>query len=905
MMNMTKKTRLLTVILLLAAGCSGSGNDEITHYMGLLPGFGTKYTVSGTVSGIVGSGLTLQLNGSDDLNLNSDGSFSFPDGLSNKAVYAVSISQQPNNPCQTCAVTNDSGIINKANVTNVTVTCGTPSYSLGGTLYGLGQGRSITLQTNNGQALTLNSNGPFTFPSLIQDGSVYSVSVQTGPLNQSVTVTSGGGTITHANVNNVEVHCSYEVSLLSYAANASSNMITISSINTATGGLSSAGTVPTGNYPVSLAVAPNNRFLYTANEHDNTVSAYSITPSTGALTSVPGSPFAAGSSPYFVAVDPYSRFVYTVNTVSNNVSAYTINSSTGALTPVAGSPFATGGNPVSMTIDPAGKFAYVANNADNGAVHGNTVSAFSINQTTGALSQISGSPYAVAGPQGIAIDPTGSIAFIVSQSNAKVNTYTINSSTGALTSVGSYGTGSSPMSVAVHPTAGFVYVANFNSANISAFSYASNGVLTPAGASLFSTGSHPSSMAFDPNGKFLHVSSMTGNAYAYSVNQSTGFLTPAPGEHYPIGSSPMSIATVLPGAFTFYVLRYYDNAIDACSLNINTGEVKLVQSVPFPVFGGSGSPPVIEPAGRFLHVSSSGSFGSNYTNVFSIDPSNGALSGIANSPFGSSEDGALAIHPSGKFSYVSGRWSTTKKNFSAYAIDPLTGSLTAMSGTFPQYNLSNEFKFDPTGSFAYITNFQNSQENSIQINAYSVNPLTGALTANVPGSPYTASGYVQSLTMDPAGNFIFMVDAAQFAVRVVSINPTTGALTPVAGSPFAAQYEASNMCIDPTGRFIYVSSYDDFAQCSLTGFLVNTSTGALTPIAGSTHNTGVRPNSLNVDPTGKYLYLMNGGNGSAGTSSVSVYLVNPVTGALTQTAGSPFYVNYNTGGTTRVNYTVK
>jgi 6-phosphogluconolactonase (cycloisomerase 2 family) len=42
-------------------------------------------------------------------------------------------------------------------------------------------------------------------------------------------------------------------------------------------------------------------------------------------------------------VDPTGRFVYATNNASNDISAYVIDSNTGALTPVSGSPFAAGG----------------------------------------------------------------------------------------------------------------------------------------------------------------------------------------------------------------------------------------------------------------------------------------------------------------------------------------------------------------------------------------------------------------------------------------------------------------------------------------------------------------------------------------------------------------------------------
>jgi YVTN family beta-propeller protein len=52
-----------------------------------------------------------------------------------------------------------------------------------------------------------------------------------------------------------------------------------------------------------------------------------------------------------VVVDPVGSFAYVANQNSNDVSVYRIDSTTGALTQVAGSPFAAGTNPRSIAID--------------------------------------------------------------------------------------------------------------------------------------------------------------------------------------------------------------------------------------------------------------------------------------------------------------------------------------------------------------------------------------------------------------------------------------------------------------------------------------------------------------------------------------------------------------------------
>src|SRR5260370_4108327 len=73
------------------------------------------------------------------------------------------------------------------------------------------------------------------------------------------------------------------------------------------------------------------KFAYVANENSSNVSAYAIDRTTGALTSLPGSPFAAVSLPFSVAVVPSGNFAYVANFSSDNVSDTTFDPTTSTL----------------------------------------------------------------------------------------------------------------------------------------------------------------------------------------------------------------------------------------------------------------------------------------------------------------------------------------------------------------------------------------------------------------------------------------------------------------------------------------------------------------------------------------------------------------------------------------------
>ncbi|HUD42463.1 MAG TPA: proprotein convertase P-domain-containing protein [Dokdonella sp.] len=81
------------------------------------------YSVGGTVSGLLGQGLTLRLNGGAPLAIGGDGAFTFPTVVASGGSYTVTVGTQPTVPAQTCTVTGGSGTVNATDVTDVTVVC--------------------------------------------------------------------------------------------------------------------------------------------------------------------------------------------------------------------------------------------------------------------------------------------------------------------------------------------------------------------------------------------------------------------------------------------------------------------------------------------------------------------------------------------------------------------------------------------------------------------------------------------------------------------------------------------------------------------------------------------------------------------------------------------------------------
>ena len=111
------------------------------------------------MSGLSGT-VVLQDNGGDNLSVGANGTFTFATALVGGAAYSVTVKTNPSG--QSCTVSNGSGTVGSANVTNVAVSCANAaSYTVGGTVSGLSG--TVVLQDNSADDLSLTASGTFTF----------------------------------------------------------------------------------------------------------------------------------------------------------------------------------------------------------------------------------------------------------------------------------------------------------------------------------------------------------------------------------------------------------------------------------------------------------------------------------------------------------------------------------------------------------------------------------------------------------------------------------------------------------------------------------------------------------------------------------------------------------------------
>ncbi|HLH06290.1 MAG TPA: beta-propeller fold lactonase family protein [Terriglobales bacterium] len=188
------------------------------------------------------------------------------------------------------------------------------------------------------------------------------------------------------------------------------------------------------------AVEPNGKYVYAANAENNHIYGFSINGGVGTLTFVPGVPFTVGSttsgcppkSPYCAAPMAFANgYLYMVDTAFPELVAFKIDQGTGSLTGVAGSPFTTGNTTYdSIATTPNGKFLYAASSLSS------VLAGWSLDPSTGIATPIPGSPWTLPGSSqwsAVVVDTTGQ--YVYASNTSSLTGWKIDPGTGALTAL--------------------------------------------------------------------------------------------------------------------------------------------------------------------------------------------------------------------------------------------------------------------------------------------------------------------------------------------------------------------------------------------------------------------------------------------------------------------------------------
>lgn len=300
--------------------------------------------------------------------------------------------------------------------------------------------------------------------------------------------------------------------LFAYAANSESNDISIYKVLTS-GALDPVDTVPAGSGAATITVHPSGRFAYAVNEGASTVSAYAINAETGLLEALePFDTFPAAGSPEGMHIHPSGQFAY-LTVAGNSILIYGI-AGDGAL--VDGRTIDMEAEIGGVALDPSGNLLYVASRASA------KISSYTIN-ASGDLAPRSSIDTGVF-PSEIAVAPSGDALYVATGMNICTHAISLSGELGPASSVEA----SNVDGLAVAASGKFVYAVTSNGVapEVSVYEVVSTGALSLRSSASADAGG---SLALHPSGGFLYMANYGADTVSvYTVNQDTGALARMP-----------------------------------------------------------------------------------------------------------------------------------------------------------------------------------------------------------------------------------------------------------------------------------------------------------------------------------------------------------------------------------------
>jgi YVTN family beta-propeller protein len=646
-----------------------------------------------------------------------------------------------------------------------------------------------------------------------------------------------------------------------YVNNSVAGANSVSAFSVGTGGSLTAvtgspfltgGTGSGGGYYASNAIAATvvGNFLFASDSVSNDIAAFSIGTSTGALTAVPGSPFAYGttgeSNPNGIslAVTPTGKFLFAGDANSSDVWAFSI-ASNGALTVVLGSPFTSPTSPDGINVTRDGKYLAVA------LFDGLEVAMFSIGPS-GALTAVPGSPFLTGGSASgtgyVEINCASNLLF-ASQFSEGFPSIAVETITGgALNAISgspfTFTSGTNSNVGVLSPNDNFLFVSNQGSNTITSLGVAAGGALTEVTGSPFANPGTdtPTLMGTNQAGTLLYVAndgySLDNTVNAFSIGGG-GVLTAVTGSPFDTGAAGKASLTVFPpktcGAVTStpgpfaYVANINSNTVSV--INIPTSTIANTITVGSGPWGVAVSPDQTQ-------VYISNNHGNNVSVIDTASATVAATIPVQSSPFG------VAFTPDGTEAYV--------VNGSSNSVSIINTDSQTVSATVPvqQSPVGVAMALTSNGTFAYVTN---SASNSVSVIAVS----SSSVVKTIP----VGSG-PRWVAVSPNSSLAYVENAGSNTVSVISVATNTVTATiPVGMSPFGAAFT-------PDSSLAYVVN-----SASNTVSVIDTATsGVIATVAGFNN-----PVHVALSSDGSSAYVTNLG---ANDVSVIATATNTITGTV-------------------------
>ena len=286
--------------------------------------------------------------------------------------------------------------------------------------------------------------------------------------------------------------------------------------------------------------APGSRFLYASASVEGALDGFSIEPSTGVLTRLPGFPLDSveDNSPTFARS---GRFLYLRGDTA--VDGFSFNSNNGSLTRLPNFPVPIVGaqETSSDALSADGRHLYIADFDDSEIV------TFTVDTENGALSQQTDQFSGASRPSAVELDPSGRYLYVAHEDGTLVG-FEVQPD-GALAALPGVA-----VSYATAPTYTYVmdfhdnvlYVGDSISGTLNAFTVGAGGSLTQVAGFPQATGGGAAVTSYPlPFTDLLYTSDFGGNRLNAFLVQADDTLTPVPGSPFPGGNQPAGISPVV------------------------------------------------------------------------------------------------------------------------------------------------------------------------------------------------------------------------------------------------------------------------------------------------------------------------------------------------------------------------
>jgi len=350
------------------------------------------------------------------------------------------------------------------------------------------------------------------------------------------------------------------------------------------------------------ACGPSNTidFLYVTSSKNNPgqINVYKVDSQAGALIPIPDSPYnSGGRNPVADVASPNGKNLYVINHDDNTVVEFAVGTD-GKLYPqqTCNMP---GSFPTQLAVNKAGTFLFIVEtyqpNYSTNLPGPGALVVFPINANgglgaTGSLCTPVANGTSAFFPVGnnplaVNVLANGNYAYAVNEKDATISAFEVGSS-GALSSIGTYPVGVGPNAAASDPTSKFLYVTDGAANQMIGFLVQINGTLI-AMQTPFKTDNLPDAVVVDPRGIYVYVANYNANdVSAYAIDRSTGNATQIAGAStYGVDAGPLSIIIEPAEGRYIYTANFLGNTASGLFLNPGNGQLSAVQNTPFKAAG--------------------------------------------------------------------------------------------------------------------------------------------------------------------------------------------------------------------------------------------------------------------------------------------------------------------------------